>query len=69
MSVNPTQNIYPHGGSRIYLETDGGRQLICDSYLDEKFAKYLLKTITGYLNASASVGEFPAGKPKEVGGE
>jgi len=32
------QNLYDHGGSRIYTEIDGKRILICDTYHTEEFA-------------------------------
>ena len=33
------QTIYEHGGSRIWTETDGRRNLIADTYQDAEYAK------------------------------
>ena len=33
------QTIYGHGGSRIWIEKrDGGRELVADTYMDDKYA-------------------------------
>ena len=33
------QTIYDHGGSRIWIETPGGRELVADTYTDAEYAK------------------------------
>ena len=38
------QSIYPHGGSRIWVEhSDGERELIADTYQDKAFAEAVKK--------------------------
>ena len=44
-------NIYPHGGSRIFINGDSGdRQLIVDTYYDKEFAEYIEECVRKYFN-------------------
>lgn len=44
------QNVYEHGGSRIWIEENGKRKLIVDSFTDSDFAKALLDFVIQYFN-------------------
>jgi len=47
------QNIYDHGGCRIYFEKGDKRDLICDGYQDAAFSAALRKFVDDYFaNAS-----------------
>jgi cytochrome c biogenesis protein ResB len=42
------QNLYDHGGCRIYFEKGDKRDLICDAYQDEAFSVALRKFVEDY---------------------
>ena len=44
------QTVYHHGGSRIYREHDGRRDLIADTYTDEHFAEALYAFVLDYFS-------------------
>ena len=37
--IDLRQTIYSHGGSRIWIEKPGGRELVADTYTDAEYAK------------------------------
>lgn len=47
------QDIYDHGGSRIYSIENGGRSLICDTYQTPHFAKAVFDFVKQYRDGSA----------------
>jgi len=44
------QVIYDYGGSRIYIEKDGHRELLADTYHTEEFAVAVRNFIDDWLN-------------------
>jgi hypothetical protein len=48
------QTVYHHGGSRIYREHDGRRDLIADTYTDEHFAEALYAFVLDYFRHQES---------------
>ena len=51
------QNIYYHGGSRIWRETKGGRELLADTYGNAEMAVAVKKCIENFLADSLPKGE------------
>lgn len=43
------QTIYEHGGSRIWIERDGKRDLLADTYGDETLANAVMVCVRAYL--------------------
>ena len=51
LQVELKQTIYGHGGSRIWIETDKGRELVADTYMDEPFAVAIRDFAEQWLNS------------------
>lgn len=45
----PQQTIFEHGGSRIWIERDGKRELLADTYGDAALARAVMVCIRAYL--------------------
>lgn len=46
-----THNIYPYGGSRIFIDGESGdRCLLVDTYYDVEFAQYLEECVKKYFD-------------------
>lgn len=46
-----TNDIYPHGGSRCFIDGEAGeRCLLVDTYYDKEFAEYINKCVKKYFN-------------------
>jgi hypothetical protein len=43
------QTIYPHGGSRIWLDIDGERKLLVDTFTTKEFAEAARKFVEEWL--------------------
>ena len=48
------QTIYAHGGSRIWLEKDGKRELIADSFTTPEFSVALFYFVNDWMNKQKS---------------
>ena len=47
--VGLQQTIYEHGGSRIWIERNGKRELLADTYGDETLAQAVMDCVRAYL--------------------
>lgn len=71
MSRELKQNLYEHGGSRIYFDDESGeRDLIADTYGEEQrslaifhFIKSLYEPITPHDDANAEIAAIEAARP------
>ena len=59
MEIN--QAIYDHGGSRIWREVDGRRDLLADTYGSKELAVAVRVFIEGWLTQSAEGGDETKG--------